>query len=170
MPRALGRYASRRAFTKKNFNAFTASMQPVTQACRLLRVGCMVHLTFEALQAARSVTVGPAEGFRVAGNFLRELPSNTVLGEYSRHQWHVRGGHFSRYDCPDRCHVYFADAEGTRSEIFGPFASLHVADGTMYTQDKLFAKFIDETLLWHSFELESYWPSIIIGGPPNSLK
>jgi hypothetical protein len=124
----------------------------------------VIRLKFEALQEARSITVGPAVGFRVAGNFLRELPSNAVLGEYTRHQWHVRSGHFSRYDCPDVCHVYFADAEGTLSKSFGPFDRLYVADGTMYTREKLFAKFIDETLLWHSFELESYWPSMIISG------
>ena len=63
------------------------------------------------------------------------------------------------------CRVYFADFEGTHSEVFGPFEQLHVADGTMYTQEKLFAKFIDETLLWHSFELETYWPSLVITGP-----
>jgi hypothetical protein len=122
----------------------------------------MIRLRFEAMQSARSVMVGPAEGFRVAGNFLRELPSNTVLGEYSRHQWHVGDGHFSSYDCHEICYVYFADAEGVRSRIFGPFDGVHVADGTMYTVEKLFAKFIDETVLWHSFELESYWPSMII--------
>jgi hypothetical protein len=122
----------------------------------------VIHLIFEGMQEARSVKVGPAEGFRVAGNFLRELPSNTVVGQYSRHQWHVRNGHFSRYDCNEPCLVYFADAEGVRSETFGPFDRLHVADGTMYTREELFAKFIDETLLWHSFELESYWPSMII--------
>jgi hypothetical protein len=124
----------------------------------------MIRLKFQAMQEARSLTVGPGEGFRVAGNFLRELPSNAVLGEYSRHQWHVRDGHFSRYDCDEMCHVYFADAEGVRSGTFGPFNGLHVADGTMYTNEKLFAKFVDETLLWHSFELESYWPNLIICG------
>lgn len=125
----------------------------------------MITLHFDAMQAQRSITVGPAEGFRVGGNFLRQLPDNTVLGYYSRHQWHVRDGHFSRYDCREKCLIYFTDREGTRSETFGPFDSLHVADGTMYMQDKLFAKFIDETLLWHSFELENYWPNLIIASP-----
>ena len=128
----------------------------------------MIRLKFEALQEARSVFVGPAEGFRVAGNFLRELPSNTVVGQYSRHQWHVRDGHFSRYDCEQRCYVCFADAEGMLSASFGPFEALHVADGTMYTREKLFAKFIDETVLWHSFELESYWPSMIVSATPRT--
>jgi hypothetical protein len=125
----------------------------------------MVRLKFEAFQEAHSVIVGPSTGFRIAGNFLRQLPDGDVVGQYARHQWHVGGGHFARYDCIDRCCVLFADAEGTRSAMFGPFEILHVADGTMYAADKLFAKFIDETVLWHSFELESYWPSLIILGP-----
>ena len=124
----------------------------------------MIRLKFQAMQEAQSIVVGPAQGFRLAGNFMRQLPDNTVIGEYSRHQWHVRNGHFSRYDNLDRCCVYFADAEGTRTEAFGPFDEMHVADGTMYTKEKLFAKFIDETVLWHSFELENYWPSMIITG------
>ena len=125
----------------------------------------MIQLQFEALQSHQCITIGPAEAFRVAGNFVRQLPDNEVLGQYSRHQWHVRGGHFSRYDCKQQCIVYFMDGEGTKSETFGPFEQLHVADGTMYTRDRLFAKFIDETLLWHSFELETYWPNLIISSP-----
>lgn len=122
----------------------------------------MIRLQFEALQKAHSLVLGPAEGFRVAGNFLRRLSDSAVLAEYSRHQWHAGSGHFSRYDCLDRCHVYFEDYEGARSRVFGPFGALHVADGTMYTDEALFAKFIDETLLWHSFELENYWPNLIL--------
>jgi hypothetical protein len=124
----------------------------------------MIRLKFQGLHEAHSVIVGPAEGFRVAGNFLRQLPGNVVTGQYARHQWHVQDGHFSRYDAVDPCRIHFADAEGTASELFGPFEQMHVADGTMYTHERLFAKFIDETLLWHSFELESYWPSMIIVG------
>lgn len=124
----------------------------------------MVSLRFQGMQPAHSVTVGPAQGFRVAGNFLRQLPGNLVLGEYVRHQWRVQDGHFSRYDAVGPCRVHFEDVEGTSSRVFGPYPRMHVADGTMYVENQLFAKFIDETLLWHSFELESYWPSMIISG------
>jgi hypothetical protein len=124
--------------------------------------GELIELHFQGLHAAQSVVVGPAEGFRLAGNFLRQLPEGIVVGDYSRHQWHVRDGHFSRYDVRRPCWITFADAEGALSSRFGPFESLFTADGTMYAADKLFAKFIDETVLWHSFELESYWPSLII--------
>ncbi len=124
----------------------------------------MVRIQFQAMQPVHSVTLGPAPGFRIAGNFIRQLPENEVLGEYLRHQWHVSGGCFSRYDALDRCCVRFEDAEGTPSPTFGPYDKLHVADGTMYTAERLFAKFIDETVLWHAFELENYWPSLIITG------
>jgi hypothetical protein len=122
----------------------------------------MVKLKFETLVEAHSVTLGPALGFRVTGNFLRQLPENAVVGEYARHQWHVRDGHFSQYHCLELCRVHFTDAEGTPSPVFGPFSNLRVADGTMYADGHLFAKFIDESLLWHSFELENYWPTLII--------
>jgi hypothetical protein len=125
----------------------------------------LITLHFDGFQQHHGTTVGPAEGFRVAGNFLRQLPGEHVVGQYARRQWHVNGRHFSRYDCRDSCRVYFLDAGGARSETFGPFEMLFVADGTMYAGDQLFAKFIDETLLWHSFELENYWPSLIISSP-----
>jgi hypothetical protein len=122
----------------------------------------MIRLKFQAVQDVYSVIIGPAAGFRVAGNFMRRMPDHTVVAQYSRHQWRVRDRGFSRYDCLDPCLIYFADAEGTPSETFGPFDKMHVADGTMYSDDKLFAKFIDESLNWHSLELETYWPNLVL--------
>jgi hypothetical protein len=125
----------------------------------------MIRLKFQTFQDVHSATLGPADAFRVAGNFLRKSPGDEVVGHYSRHQWHVQNRSFSRYDCVDPCCLFFADAEGTRSTTFGPFTELFVADGTMYADTRLFAKFIDESVLWHSFELETYWPSLVISAP-----
>ena len=125
----------------------------------------MIRLKFSGFQDAHALTIGSEPGFRVAGNFLRALPGNSVVGEYMRHQWCVKGQHFSRYDVLDPCIVYFTDVDGAATRTFGPFQSLHTADGTMYADDQLFAKFIDETLLWHSFTLETWWPSLILTTP-----
>jgi hypothetical protein len=114
------------------------------------------------MQEARDITLSSAEGFRVSGNFIRSLPGGDVVAAYSRHQWNVQDSHFSRYDCIDRCCLFFRDMEGGASESFGPFDVMHVADGTMYGGDKLFAKFVDESVLWHSYELDTYWPSLFI--------
>jgi hypothetical protein len=125
----------------------------------------MLRLKFAAIHPAHSLVLGPAERFHIAGNFIRQEPGNTVLAEYVRHQWRVRDQFFSRYDCTEPCCIYFTDAWGNQSEHFGPFQELLVADGTMYANDQLFAKFIDETLLWHSFRLETWWPSLILAAP-----
>ena len=96
----------------------------------------MIRLRFQGMSAHDSVIVGPADGFRVAGNFLHQLPDQKVLGEYIRHQWRIEHSHFARYDCLEPCHVHFEDVEGTPSQRFGPFRTLHVADGTMYCENK----------------------------------
>jgi len=128
----------------------------------------MIHLKFETFQEAHAASLRAA-AFRVAGNFMRELPGNRIVGEYRQHQWHVSGGHYSQYQCLDQTWVYFTDVDHTPSPVFGPFNELRVGDGTMYADDVLFAKFIEETLLWHSFRLETYWPSLIIAADPSGL-
>jgi hypothetical protein len=122
----------------------------------------VITLKFQTMQEAFAATVGPAPAFRVAGNFMRQLPEERVVAEYTRHQWRVKDRYFSRYDCMDPCLVHFSDVEGSTTERFGPFKELFVADGTLYADGKLFAKFSDETVLWHSFELETYWQNLVI--------
>ena len=131
----------------------------------------MIRLKFETFVDAHAVTLR-ADAFRVAGNFLGQRTDNPgtdnrVLGEYRQHQWRVDDGHFSQYRCLDPCWIYFTDIERTPSSVFGPFQALRVSDGTMYADEVLFAKFIDETVLWHSFRLETYWPALIISGGPD---
>src|SRR5581483_4611131 len=107
----------------------------------------VVTLKFSGMSEAHSAVVGPAEGFRVAGNFMHQQPADKVVAQYLRHQWRVQDRYFSRYDSLDPCILYFANTAGDESERFGPVQSLFVADGTMYADGDLFAKFADETLL-----------------------
>jgi hypothetical protein len=109
--------------------------------------------------------LGPAFGFRVAGNFLRQLPADNVVGYYRRHQWWVKDKPFTSYECRDRCVIYFQDTEGTRTEVFGPYQKITAPDGTMYADADLFAKFMEESILWHSYVLDTYWPSLVIADP-----
>lgn len=123
----------------------------------------MITLEFRALQAQHTFSIGPAEAFLVAGNFVRRLPEGEVVAEYVRHRWRIGTQHFSRYDCHEPTLLHFEDANGAPTERFGPFDHLFVADGTMYADNELFAKFAEETLLWHSFRLETYGPRLVIG-------
>src|SRR5687767_1508277 len=110
----------------------------------------MIRLLFGGVSRAQDVALGPAPAFRIAGNFIRQLPDGKVVAAYHNHQWQVGEGHYSRYDCNEPTLLHFEDAEGTPTAGYGPFNKLFIADGTMYANDELFAKFIDETLNWHS--------------------
>jgi hypothetical protein len=125
----------------------------------------MIGLRFKGVSQSHSTEVGPFDGFRVASNFIRDSRSGTVLACYHNHQWQVGDEHFSCYECAEVAHLQFETADGLRSALFGPFQKLFVADGTLYADDVLFAKFIDESLNWHSYVLETYWPVLLIRTP-----
>jgi hypothetical protein len=126
----------------------------------------VVELRFEGLSRHQTVTVGPAPWFRLAGNHIRQGPGDAVVAQLVRHQWSVGEHFFSRFDCRGEVHVGFEDMAGLPSAAFGPFTSLYVVDGTMFAEDRVLAKFAEETQLWHCFPTETYWPVLIIEAEP----
>jgi hypothetical protein len=128
----------------------------------------MIHLQFEGGSPAGSITLGPAPWFRIAGNFIRQGPDGAIVGTFRRHQWEVESKHFTRFDCKERAAIHFQDAAGGATEDYGPFASLYASDGVMYADGKLFAKFIEESQLWHCYPTENFWPVIVIKAAPAS--
>jgi hypothetical protein len=127
----------------------------------------MIHLYFEGGSPADSVTLGPAPWFRIAGNFIRQGPDGAIVGTYRRHQWEVQSGYFTRFDGKERAVVHFEDAAGGPSEDFGPFPRFHTSDGVLYADGKLFAKFVEESQLWHCYPSENFWPVIVIKPAPS---
>jgi hypothetical protein len=124
----------------------------------------MIHVHFK-LTATQQTTIGPARHFRVAGNFIRDADSGEILARYHNHYWEADGGHYTGYDCPDRVVIRFEDAEGGSTDAYGPFDGLHVADGSVYGANKLVAKFVDQTLLWHDHQSDTYWQNMILESP-----
>lgn len=125
----------------------------------------MIHLLFIGYGAGEDVTLGPADSFRISGNFIRDTESGEILARYHHHYWEVKGKHFTRYDCHDSVMLHFEDNEGGKTDIYGPFASLSAADGSMHVGDRLVAKFMDPNLLWHDIESDTYWPNLILSSP-----
>src|SRR5690606_15592927 len=125
---------------------------------------------FGGLSTSQEATIGPAAAFRVAGNFIRQHPSGNIVARYEHHHWCKDDEHFSRYECIDRVHIHFEDTEGGRTQSFGPFSTLLAADGTLYADKELFARFSEETVNWHCYPLETYWPVMVIesADPPSS--
>lgn len=118
----------------------------------------MVRLHFDSASLGHSVTLGPAPWFQISGNFIRQGPDATIVATYRRHQWEVQSQHFTRFDCRDRAVIHFEDMGSGASEDFGPFTHFHAADGTIYADDELFAKFMEESQLWHCYPTETFWP------------
>jgi hypothetical protein len=123
----------------------------------------MIYLHFAGSSPADSVTHGPATWFRLDGGHIRQGPDGAIVGEYlSNHQWEVRGKFFTRYDFLEPAVIRFEDATGGASEEFGPFARVYAADGVMYADGHLFARFADDSKLWHCYPTNSHWPAIVV--------
>jgi hypothetical protein len=122
----------------------------------------MIRLAFGSNDLGYGITLGPAPVFRVGGNFIRQGAEKSIVARYRNHFWEIQGRHFTRYDCVDVASIHFEDATGDPSEPFGPFAYFWVADGTIYAEKNLFAKFMEESQLWHCYPTDTYWPVMVI--------
>ena len=132
----------------------------------LHEVRTMIRLFFEEEKAhSNPVLLGPAPWFRVGGNFIRQGPHGTIAGTYRQHGWEVQARHFTRFDCRESSLIHFEDAAGGCSEEFGPFREFYAADGVVHAEGDLFAKFIEETQLWHCYVTENFWPYMFIHAP-----
>jgi hypothetical protein len=125
----------------------------------------MISLVFGGPSVADKAVVGPAAGFRIAGNFVRELPGGTIVAQYERFHWTIRGNHYTTYECVGPVIAYFEEQLGGKSTVFGPFGELRCADGVMYADKEFFARFIEESLLWSSVITKTHWPMIVIAAP-----
>jgi hypothetical protein len=122
----------------------------------------MLRLRFIGINPIHRACLGPAASFRVAGNFIRDAATGEILARYLNHFWHVDAMFFTRYDCPGPVLMHFEDLEGGETPQYGPFEHLSVSDGSVHYGDKLVAKFIDPTLLWHDIESDTYWQNMIL--------
>jgi len=125
----------------------------------------MIRLQFRGVREVDGTELGPSSGFRIAGNFVRELPSENVVARFERYHWTVNGKFYMAYDCLEPAIVYFEEALGGTSPAFGPFDDIHTADGVMYCNKEFFAKFVEESLLWLSVRTETHWPMLVIASP-----
>jgi len=128
----------------------------------------MISLTFESEQLAKSTKLAPAPFFRITGNFISQGPNGAVVAKFSNHFWDMQGQNFfTQYACHERTVIHFEDAIGNASQTFGPFDQVAVADGVVYANGKLFARFTEETQLWHCYSTDTYWLSLVIASPPS---
>jgi hypothetical protein len=109
------------------------------------------------------IILGPAGSFRIGGGFIYQGPNR--VARYQRPYWEVQGRNFARFDCFDTTLIYFEDAAGGRSQSFGPFAHFWAVNGSLFTEGKLFAKYMEKTQLWHCYPAATDWPILAIVEP-----
>lgn len=122
----------------------------------------MISLLFKGMAAHQNATLGPADAFCVAGNFIRDADTDEILARYHNHFWHVGELAFTHYETQGRVTMHFDDGRGGQTEHYGPFEKLYIADGSVYRDDKLLAKFSDEALTWRDMQTETYWPLMLL--------
>ncbi|WP_434130514.1 hypothetical protein [Methylocaldum sp. GT1BB] len=125
----------------------------------------MIRLTFDSGAGGRPEQIGPAPWFRVGGNAIRQGPQGSIVAAYRNHFWETQGRHFTRYDCKEPVRISFENATGEPSEWFGPFAYVSCVDGVVYAEEQLFAKFQEETVIWHCYSTDTYWPVLMLSPP-----
>ena len=128
----------------------------------------MLYLDFGSVHdAAGYQQTGPSGSFKVGGNFIRD-DQDRIVAAYKNHCWQVGGKTFSRYDCKQAVIVHFEDVAGGKTDAYGPFVHPWVADGSAYCIQRLFAKFMDTTLLWHDHQTDTFWPWMVWTPAPSS--
>jgi hypothetical protein len=128
----------------------------------------MVTLRFAGLSAFDTNSLVSPAGFRISGNFVRDLVSGHIVAQYRNYHWVIGDHHHSAYECTVPASIFFEDALGGRSDVFGPYQLIRTADGVMYCDAQYFSRFIDESLLWHSIATNTHWPALFIVPPARS--
>jgi hypothetical protein len=131
-------------------------------AARALHAMRMIQLLFKGHSTGGDKTVGPAPAFRIAGNFIRAEPSGTILARYEDYHWDIDGAAYTSYHCEAPVAIHFEEFLGGKSSKFGPFKNVHTADGVMYCDGEMFARYMDESLLWLATPTRTHWPMLVI--------
>lgn len=123
----------------------------------------MLRLRFHGVLPGDTPGLQPAPWIRISGNFLRVGPGGEICATLHQHSWAYRDHHYTRWEIEGgACTIHFEDVAGGRAHGAGPLKQLSGVDGVLRGGDRLLAKFIEETQLWHAFESETYWPVLII--------
>ena len=122
----------------------------------------MIQLNMTPPLLGSRITLGPAPWFRVDRNELRQGPTESLVAELRNHQWSVHGRSFPVVEATDASTVQFSAPAGPVSRPFGPFRELKLADGALYGDGKLVARFDDDTYLWRCAETHEAWPAVVV--------
>jgi hypothetical protein len=125
----------------------------------------MVQLHNAPPPAGARLTLPSAPWFRVERHELREGPTERLVGHLSNRQWRVEGSHYGELQAHPGSTLHFEDAYGPASRELGPFQALQIADGAMYGDGKLLARFDEDTYMWRCTATREAFPCVVVAAP-----
>jgi hypothetical protein len=125
-----------------------------------------IFLHLHNIIPGKPTVLGPAPWFRFQGNFIRQGADAAVVARRINHAWEAKGNEYAVIDCPDLTCIHFEDFAGGTTSKFGAFAHIRLADDILHADNKIFARFNDETQLWRCYPTENYWPIMVIAAAP----
>lgn len=125
----------------------------------------MVQLRDSATPAAARLTLPSAPWFRVERHELREGPTERLVGQLSDRQWRVEGHQYGELQAVAGSTLHFEDASGSATRELGPFQALQIADGAMYGDGKMLARFDEDTYLWRCPATREAFPCVVVSAP-----
>jgi hypothetical protein len=114
----------------------------------------MVTLQFDSRS---QLTLGPATGFAIEGNAIRQAPHNEIVCRCVSNLWHIEDETAASFECAQRAHVRFEDQQGRESPLYGPFQDLRFDGEQCFADGQLFAKILAPFLRWHHQDSGVRW-------------
>jgi hypothetical protein len=125
----------------------------------------MVELNMSPASLGSRLTLGPAPWFRLERHELREGPTERLVGTLRNQQWNVAGQHFIDVQATPGSTLHFEGPAGPVASEMGPFEFLSMADGALYGDGQVIARFDEDTYLWRSATTQEAWPSLVVRLP-----
>ena len=122
----------------------------------------MLTLAFSEAAPAPVVHRGPFEQIRCDCEHMRGGTDGPVIAEHREHAWFIGPQRFFRIDCDHPVRVHFEDAQGKRSQEFGPFFRFSSADGVAYADGEICAHIDVDASRWYCHRDETYWHEMVV--------
>lgn len=122
----------------------------------------MVRLHVSPMFVGSHLTLGPAPWFRLVREKLFQGMGDDAVGELHRHQWTIRGRHYTVMQADAGSTLHFESATGQAAEQLGPFDELYVVDGSVYGDKQLLTQFDEYNHTWRSARTMEPYPVVVI--------
>jgi hypothetical protein len=122
----------------------------------------MLTLAFSEAAPGPVVHRGPFEEIRCDCEQMRGGSDGPVIAEHREHAWFIGSQRFFRIDCDHPVRVHFEDAQGNRSQVFGPFFHFSSADGLAYADGEICAHIDVDASRWYCHRDETYWKEMVV--------